>query len=404
MAAIIARGKGTWRLSVYAGKNPVTGKIKYDWKTVKAPTKAEARRLGVQFEAEVRERNKRNSPSFDKGTLTLAELWDEYTKLVLFNAGGREKSEETRAEYERNWRLHLGPALGNYKLKDITKHLIETMVKDLSTKPQSGKGREHLCLGPMTIDKVVKLLRAMLTVAVGWKWLSYPHAASGIALSQETRQQPRTPEAGTVLRLLEAAALHSTVEGLFFRLAAVTGARRGELAALEWEDFLLKERALSISKAIQERRINEKGIRRSEQVLGKTKTLASVRVLALDEKTLVLFKKHRDEVAELQKSAGLAWNERAAVFAVDPAGQVRIAKNAWSKRWVRLQGREGITGIRLHDLRHFVGHTLGESQPITKVSRQLGHSRVSTTAIYMGAKPSNRAVELMVAALEERVA
>jgi integrase len=324
--------------------------------------------------------------------------------LVLFNTGGREKSDETRAEYERNWRLHLGPALGNCKLRDITKHMVDTMVEDLSAKHQSGKGREHLYLGPLTIDKVVKLLRAMLTVAVGWKWLSYPHAASGIALSQETRRDSRPPEAETVDRLLEAAALHATVDGLFFRLAAVTGARRGELAALEWGDFLLKERALSINKAIQERRVNEKGVRRSEQVLGKTKTLKSVRALALDEKTLALFMKHRDEVAELQKSAGLAWNERAAVFAADPAGQVRIAKNAWSKRWVRLQGREGITGIRLHDLRHFVGYTLGESRPITEVSLQLGHSRVTTTSIYMGVKPSNKAVELIVAALEERVA
>ncbi len=46
----------------------------------------------------------RNSPNFDKGTLTLTELWDEYTKLVLFTTGDREKSDETRAEYERNWR------------------------------------------------------------------------------------------------------------------------------------------------------------------------------------------------------------------------------------------------------------------------------------------------------------
>ncbi len=164
MAAIIARGKGTWRLGVFAGKNPATGKIKYDWKTVKASTKVEARRLGVQFEAEAREWNKRNSPSFDKGTLTLTELWDEYTKLVHFNTGGRKKSDETRAEYERNWRLHLGPALGNYRSKDITKHVVDTMVDDLSRKPQSGNGREHLVLGPWTIDKVVKLGSSLFRV------------------------------------------------------------------------------------------------------------------------------------------------------------------------------------------------------------------------------------------------
>jgi len=51
----------------------------------------------------------------------------------------------------------------------------------------------------------------------------------------------------------------------------------------------------------------------------------------------------------------------------------------------RLRKRLGMTGVRLHDLRHHAASAaLNAGVPMLKVSRMLGHSRISTTVDLYG--------------------
>lgn len=61
-----------------------------------------------------------------------------------------------------------------------------------------------------------------------------------------------------------------------------------------------------------------------------------------------------------------------------------------TNRFGRLRARLELTGLRLHDLRHFVATVLGDGGvPIATISTRLGHSDLSTTLnLYTHAVPA----------------
>ena len=70
-----------------------------------------------------------------------------------------------------------------------------------------------------------------------------------------------------------------------FRLLAFTGARKGEILALEWSDW--NDNTLDINKAIT------RGFAGEE--IGNTKTVSSNRLISLDKKTKSILKKWRKQ-------------------------------------------------------------------------------------------------------------
>lgn len=57
------------------------------------------------------------------------------------------------------------------------------------------------------------------------------------------------------------------------------------------------------------------------------------------------------------------------------------------RQWNNLKKKCGITDMKLHDFRHLLGYTLvNNGVELEKISRALGHSRISTTQIYSNQK------------------
>src|SRR5204862_6070931 len=80
-------------------------------------------------------------------------------------------------------------------------------------------------------------------------WL---HTNPAAATRPPRRRKPtiQPPSTDQTRRLLELAAKVSEEFGLYVRLAAVLGARRGELCGLRWEDIDLDARTLTIRTGI----------------------------------------------------------------------------------------------------------------------------------------------------------
>jgi integrase len=150
---------------------------------------------------------------------------------------------------------------------------------------------------------------------------------------------------------------------VFLRLAAITGARRGELCALRW-DRLDPERAmLHIAGAIAE---TGRGVLERP-----TKTHAERR-LTLDPFTLAQLKQLRP--------ADAGGSDRRYIFSHDPTGQMPWRPSYVTLAFGRLARQLHITGIRLHDLRHSAATTmLVNGIDMRTTAGRLGHARASTT-------------------------
>jgi integrase len=216
-------------------------------------------------------------------------------------------------------------------------------------------------VGEASIRNRHQALRAALTQAVRWGWVS-----SNVAASARLSQPRRKPRAGMspedVRSVLAAAASFDPAAELALRLAAVTGARRAELAALRWDD--LQGNRLVIDGAVEVVR-NEDGPPSLVDAAAKT---ANQRTVALDSATV--------------KKIGALARDRAEftpwMFSTDdePANPDRIGW--WWRRARELSGID--QSWRLHDLRHWSA-TVGISRghDVRTVAARLGHANPDMT-------------------------
>jgi integrase len=217
----------------------------------------------------------------------------------------------------------------------------------------------------------------VLRSAVGWAHVERVidvNPLSGMRGPQRpgTRLHLSTDE---VLRLLEAAdALVASAESreakyrhkaeqirLLVRLAADSGARRGELVALRFDD--LDGRVLTI----------ERGV--SADVLGPTKT-GRTRRLTLGRQTVELWWSSAETWAgRLPKGVGLGpW-----LFSPFADHQVRLTAGALGHWFAQLARLAEVEGASLHRLRHSVATFLVGRGELLRAQQRLGHRDPSTT-------------------------
>ncbi len=180
------------------------------------------------------------------------------------------------------------------------------------------------------------------------------------------------PDPADVARLIAHADETNAPVGCFLRLAATSGARRGELCALRWKHVDLDKGALLIQRSIVE---NGKG----ELVEKDTKTHAARR-LRLDAGTVERLREHRAErEGTAPSSAGSCTPTTSCSRTIPPA------RTPWRPGYVtlafcRLRDDVDLGGVRLHDLRHFAATILlSGGKDVKTVSGRLGHANAATT-------------------------
>jgi integrase len=154
--------------------------------------------------------------------------------------------------------------------------------------------------------------------------------------------------------------LFSAEQGLLLvRLAADSGARRGELAVLRFGD--LDGRVLTI----------ERGLSRG--VLGSTKS-SRARRLALGSTTASLIQTHYSAWVESGLSPESDW-----LFAPNPTRTTFMTADALSHKFRRLGISADVSNPALHRLRHGVATYLVGERKVLKAQARLGHRDPSTT-------------------------
>jgi len=241
-----------------------------------------------------------------------------------------------------------------------------------------------------TVNRVRRLhavLSSAWTMARRYEWATVnPFTAA--KRPSEPKRQMDPPTVDQVIRFLEAA---DGSFGLFIEIAAATGARRGEVCALKWDDIQPDSIVIrrSITQVPGELIVTD----------GKTGSKGH-RVVAITDELIDALRAHRRHQIELALAAGLpkpVW-----LFSHD-AGVTPWRPDYVSREFRRLRGRLGLPDhIRLHDLRHFVAtQLLAAGIPLKTVSERLGHSQVALTSDRYGhyVPASDRAAAEVMAGL-----
>jgi integrase len=291
---------------------------------------------------------------FDAGTLTVGQYLERWHKAVKGTV-----RDSTYDRMDQLVRLHIRPALGRVRLKNLTTAHARWLYRE---RLDSG-------LAPATVHKIHAVLHKALEAAVA-DGLLPRNPTAGLKLPKITRQEIHPLSTEETRRLL-GAAIGDRLEALYV-LAIATGLRQGELLALKWEDVDLERGVLRVR-----RTITRKGGKLS---LGEPKTKKSRRSVKLTVAAMEALRSHLPrQLREMERMSSL-YRPGGLVFA-NEVGSIINPSNLRNRSFAGLLKRADLSPTtRFHDLRHTCA-TLLLSQDINPkiVSEMLGHSSVAIT-------------------------
>ena len=333
---------------VVAFKDNTTGKWKHRWKTTDGSRKADTLKTAM-----LREVDKGYQQPTKETVATFMQSWiDGYKANITARSYDR---------YSGIVKNHIIPSIGKIPLALLSPQNIQKMYSD---KLESG-------LAPRSVRYVHIVLHRALQTALKWHKITVNPADSvDIPKAQHTEMQIWNES--EIIQFLEAA--RSTPYHCLFYLAIFSGARRGELLALRWQDADLKTGQLSISRSVQ--CVN------GEYIFSQPKTEKSRRTIALPQSAVLLLKQLR-EVAEHTRARidPKSKVEDAELIFTHTTDGVPLRPNTVSRAWEYTAKKAGVKIIRFHDARHsHASLMLKQGVPLKVLSERLGHSSISVTA------------------------
>ena len=251
--------------------------------------------------------------------------------------------------YKRSWhidemllRVHIVPALGRMPLDEIKQEHIANLLHRMRTKGYAGG----------TINRVLVLLRYMFNLGRKWKAPGVEeNPTAGLTLAPEVQRQ-RFLSAEETQRLVAAIeADENRIAGQAITFLLLTGARKREITTAKWEFVDWDKRTLLVP-------------------LPKS---GRPRTIALNTAAMELLR-------AIERIPSNPW-----IFPSPITGQPGMTLFTV---WRRIRRRAGLSGVRLHDLRHtYASFLVNKGVSLFVVQGLLGHTSAKTTQRYAHLAP-----------------
>lgn len=265
---------------------------------------------------------------------------------------------------ENNYRRYLSH-WGRRKLSSIRRGEVAALHSKLGVE-----------IGHATANIAITLLRAIYNKAHAWELLAGGNPTDGITKFREVARErfllpDEMPRFLTALREVKDEATRD-----FFLLLLMTGARRGNVQAMRWEEVNLESALWRIPDTKNGEPHTVTLSPEAVAVLRKRKDSATREALAAlpaPEKTV------KTKAMSVSKEHEEIQINKYVFPGPGKTGHLEEPKRAWAG----LLQRADLKGLRMHDLRRTHGSWMaagGASLPM--IGKALGHKNVSTTAIY----------------------
>lgn len=288
--------------------------------------------------------------------MTVGEYLDMWVESV-------DVKPSTRSGYRDNIRLYLTPHIGGLPLQTLTAARLTELYANLMT---SG-GRGGKALSWRSVEYAAATLRSALSDAVELEALTKNVAMRAKlptkptpATRAERRAQEMTVFDPEQLRAFLQVARGHRLSALF-HLAAYSGARRGELLQLRWNDINLDDATVHI--------FGTYDVIDGEEVEGTPKSHAE-RTIDIDPGTVAVLRAHKRD-QDGPRFIGEA-EEGGLVFAREDG--TLLHPDTPTQLMRRLCREAGVPRLRFHDLRHtHATILLTAGVPVHEVAERLGH-------------------------------
>ena len=288
--------------------------------------------------------------------------------------------------YEHHYhalKCYIKPKLGNIKLKDLRREMVQRFVNDLV---DDGNKK------PSYIERIFRVLSCALKEAVTNDFI-IKNPADGVKLPKKNRAERRvlTPNEQTLF--IETAKQY--YQGDAFILMLGTGMRVGETLALTWDDISLEKAEVRINKTQAEFTDPHAETPKHQITHGTPKTLSSYRTIPLLPQLVEMLKAHQEKQEADAKEMGSAYADTNLVFCTRFGTSILICD--MQKKIKLITMKAGLEGVHTHTLRHtFATRGLENGIPLKVMQELLGHSSLSMTAdLYTHVLPDTKKSSIM---------
>lgn len=338
-------GGDRWRVRVYAGMDPLTGKQRQLSRTFRAPNKTVANAAAEKLRSQMRD----ELTTTRERAGTVAELGDRFLALKR-----RDRAPKTMENYQRIV-TRIVETFGHLPIERLTGRLIDDWYTRLMEEGMK----------PANIQHHHALLRAMLRQAVRSEMTD--RVATVNATVPRGDKFETTPPTIAVARLLIADAGGDLGAALHF--AASTGARRGEVVGLRWGD--IEHGRVTIRRSISE-------LKGGVLHVGPPKGRRP-RTFGITSQTWLTLMRQCERARIHAERLHVDLGDDGWVFASPRKLLEQPYAPSWlSHGWQRLRDRHGVR-FRPHDLRHANATWLTDAGiPAATGAKRLGHAQTAT--------------------------
>lgn len=380
---LINIGKNKYRLYVSNGSDARGHPIRYT-KTIAAKSDFDAKRQLNEFYLSIKKKPMGNHSriKFD----SFYKIWKERQGPLL--------SPTTYDTYVAAIEDRIIPYFGSMQLKRINETQIQTFFDDLRVDGERHDGKKGK-LAPASIFKFYRILRSMLNRAVAWHYLAENPCNR---IEPEERPKPNYKPR----QILQKNELSKFLAALFTKkdtatnvkyklmvyLLLISGLRRGELYALTWNDIDLDNRRLMVNKSAFTIKGNQRGTKAP-------KTALSNRIVYFDstvEQLLLLHQERQQKWLEKHKVSNPGQHLFLAIEGRNRGAEAIRANPSSLYHWLRHFTRaNNLPDMSVHSLRHTAAsYALVNGADLLSVQSMLGHTKLSTTSIYLHSLEENK--------------
>lgn len=284
MSGTIKKRGNAWRIFVSGGS--VNGKRIRHTETVKGSYQDARKRLSI-LESSVS-----SGRYLATGLQTLDQFWQHW-----FPVKRQSIRPMTAVGYERLYKKHVAPTLGNKKIQKISAAEIQSILSDRVEKGNAA-----------TASHILRVLRITFKAALRQGQITVdPTEAVESPRAKRRELEILTPQEWQ--RVREYVLGHESHFLTAFTVLITTGLRRSELSGLQWGDVDLDRRLIHVRRSFL--------VVAGEQHYQDTKTERSFRSVALDSGTVETLREHLDSSRELQGMFGRGIADDLPVFTLD---------------------------------------------------------------------------------------
>lgn len=351
---------------IYQAVFRIDGKQK--WVSLKIPVKGNNKRKAEQALQEVLLEYSNNTQLANDMLFTdFLDLWIKQIKPLI--------KPSTWEGYDKVVTGKLKPYFTNkrYKLSDLRGMYFTEYFVYLK---EHGKSKSEGGLNKKAINNIRGVLSSALNYAVENDMIKdNPVSHSRLPLFDTQKKfVPTIYNTSDLRQLLEYSSQTKSKATLFLYLLLSTGARKGELLALTWDNVDFNDNSIFIC---QNRTGSKKEIL---EVLTSPKTKNGTRTILLPNKVMEMLKAEKEHQQKNRELFGDLYKEYPHDYVIRQEDGSIYNPNSINRIINKMTEKLGLPHCRIHDFRHAVASILFDSDiPLRDITIQLGHGQTSTT-------------------------